>query len=601
MSKILGVTVGTPLSPHTIKEKLKPVTSVNGVKPGADGNVEITIPSGGDVDLSGYAKMDDIPTKVSELDNDVGYLTEHQDISGKLDADKLPEAINLALAQAKDSGEFDGKDGRTPVKGTDYFTEADKQEIAEQAAQLVDVPEVDPVQADLAQTDPSKPDYVKNRTHGIGLAEIATPGIWTSYPSMGTVFAITSPVNLQAGKTYTVTWDGIQYKSVATEYIFLDVSIVVLGNFPLFDESGDTGEPFVIADFGEDVGDGTHAVVKAVDGSTEHTFSISEEVVHKLDPKFYERLAWVDDDAILPEWKCKIPADVSVIPGAPYVPLEVGAEYTVNLNGTTHKCVAQSINEYGDDVVGFLVEPLVVMTGTFNGIEQLRLWNTTLSPIDVTISIYRENVHQIDEKFIPNTIARVADVPDVSGYAKTEDIPTTLPNPHALTFTGAVNATYDGSEAVSVDIPSGGGGEWYDLMEYQTLTEDIAVLEFNNLKAKKFLIYGNWRLNDADNSNTTGQKRATVYINDKVGYVILQDLYLRQSDYFATQLRGEVDSGVFKGMHYQIGNTISGASNLSENVTTQIVSEINKIKVAFTIDGNYLLKAGSTLGVKVYV
>lgn len=39
-----------------------------------------------------------------------------------------------------------------------------------------------------------------------------------------------------------------------------------------------------------------------------------------------------------------------------------------------------------------------------------------------------------------------------------QDIPTTLPNPNALTFTGAVGATYDGSAAVTVDIPSGGGG-----------------------------------------------------------------------------------------------------------------------------------------------
>ena len=90
-----------------------------------------------------YAKKSElptVPTKVSELDNDEGYLTEvpseyvtddeleakgylteHQDISGKLDADKLPEAIDDALAQAKASGEFDGEDGYTPVKGKDYF------------------------------------------------------------------------------------------------------------------------------------------------------------------------------------------------------------------------------------------------------------------------------------------------------------------------------------------------------------------------------------------------------------------------------------------------------------------------------------------------
>ena len=51
------------------------------------------------------------------------------------------------------------------------------------------------------------------------------------------------------------------------------------------------------------------------------------------------------------------------------------------------------------------------------------------------------------------------------GYTGTEtefaeklakEIPEALPNPNALTLTGAVNATYDGSTAVSVEIPSGG-------------------------------------------------------------------------------------------------------------------------------------------------
>lgn len=58
-----------------------------------------------------------IPTKVSELENDSGYLTEHQDISGKLDAVKLPEAIDTALAEAKESGVFDGADGAPGEKG----------------------------------------------------------------------------------------------------------------------------------------------------------------------------------------------------------------------------------------------------------------------------------------------------------------------------------------------------------------------------------------------------------------------------------------------------------------------------------------------------
>lgn len=38
-------------------------------------------------------------------------------------------------------------------------------------------------------------------------------------------------------------------------------------------------------------------------------------------------------------------------------------------------------------------------------------------------------------------------------------IPTTLKNPYALTFTGAATGTYDGSSAVTVNIPSAGGND----------------------------------------------------------------------------------------------------------------------------------------------
>ena len=44
-----------------------------------------------------------------------------------------------------------------------------------------------------------------------------------------------------------------------------------------------------------------------------------------------------------------------------------------------------------------------------------------------------------------------------------------LPNPYPLTFTGAVNETYDGSSAKTIEIPSGGGGGGSEL----TLLADI--------------------------------------------------------------------------------------------------------------------------------
>ena len=101
------------------------VKSVNGQTPDKNGNVEITIPdSSQNIDLTGYATEQYVKDYAQPKGN---YLTEHQDISSKLDASALPTAINTALAQAKASGEFDGadgkdgKDGYTPVKNKDYF------------------------------------------------------------------------------------------------------------------------------------------------------------------------------------------------------------------------------------------------------------------------------------------------------------------------------------------------------------------------------------------------------------------------------------------------------------------------------------------------
>lgn len=61
-------------------------------------------------------------------------LKHEEEIAKKLNASELPTAINTALAQAKESGEFDGPagaDGYTPVKGVDYYTDADRDELVQ--------------------------------------------------------------------------------------------------------------------------------------------------------------------------------------------------------------------------------------------------------------------------------------------------------------------------------------------------------------------------------------------------------------------------------------------------------------------------------------
>ena len=65
---------------------------------------------------------------------------------------------------------------------------------------------------------------------------------------------------------------------------------------------------------------------------------------------------------------------------------------------------------------------------------------------------------------------------------KDVDIPTQLPNPNALTFTGAVTGSYDGSAPLSVEIPSGGSGggssQWKIIRDL-TITENAARVDIN--------------------------------------------------------------------------------------------------------------------------
>ena len=68
-------------------------------------------------------------------------------------------------------------------------------------------------------------------------------------------------------------------------------------------------------------------------------------------------------------------------------------------------------------------------------------------------------------------------------------VPDKLPNPNALTFTGAVTGSYDGSEPLEVVIPSGGGGEvgndTYELAATIEIAESVQSINQNFSKSYK--------------------------------------------------------------------------------------------------------------------
>lgn len=136
------------------------------------------------------------------------------DDAGGVSDEEVKTAVEEALTQAKESGEFKGDKGDP---GSDYIlTEADKTEIAEQAAELAGTPDVDmsglvksvngntpdengnveietgseQVQADWTVNDTADPAYVKNRALSVsdaismsGIDIVNADIVWSDTPS----------------------------------------------------------------------------------------------------------------------------------------------------------------------------------------------------------------------------------------------------------------------------------------------------------------------------------------------------------------------------------------------------------------------------------
>lgn len=141
------------------------------------------------------------------------------------------------------------------------------------------------------QNDPTADDYIKNRTHYTEIGEVVVLPLTTL-----TSLEVELQRPLVEGQTYTITWDGVTYESVAREY----EGYIMVGNNAIYSyDDGietDTGEPFALE---IEQGD-TVAYIYVLseprtldsDGSevAQHTISIIvyEEVIHKLDNKFID-------------------------------------------------------------------------------------------------------------------------------------------------------------------------------------------------------------------------------------------------------------------------------------------------------------------------
>lgn len=87
-----------------------------------------------------YLQQNPVDFPVDSVNGKTGDVKLSAEDVGAISQDKLQDATNEALAQAKASGEFDGRPGdpgRTPVKGEDYYTDEDKSEIVDQVVEEI--------------------------------------------------------------------------------------------------------------------------------------------------------------------------------------------------------------------------------------------------------------------------------------------------------------------------------------------------------------------------------------------------------------------------------------------------------------------------------
>lgn len=120
-------------------------------------------------------------------------------------------------------------------------------------------------------------------------------------------------------------------------------------------------------------------------------------------------------------------------------------------------------------------------------------WNTTLAEgtvlegLEATEEIVEKNPDIIEQ--ILARLDRVTEIPQEKVSSAVEEymaknpinIPKKLPNPHKLTFAGAVTAEYDGSGAVTVTIPEASGGSSGTVRVEKGSTDTTVELEPNKL------------------------------------------------------------------------------------------------------------------------
>lgn len=145
--------------------------------------------------------------------------------------------------------------------------------------------------ADWNQNDENAIDYVKNRTHYKETVYKEIIPETTAFISEG-YLEFDDDYTFEEGKTYYVTFNGVQYKCVA--YYNEDWEAYLIGNGSIYDMDGGNNEPFIF----ENYDDGFTCL--SIEETGTYTFKIEGyvDIFHKIDAEYLPELPQATNDEL---------------------------------------------------------------------------------------------------------------------------------------------------------------------------------------------------------------------------------------------------------------------------------------------------------------
>jgi hypothetical protein len=255
----------------------------------------------------------------------------------------------------------------------------------------------------------------------------------------------TNAIDLGEATQLAVTWDGVVYNCSITALSEDGISLATVGNMALMDASAlDTGEPFLVGLFLGEAGAalGFGGIVQwAADGNQQHSISVSTIAggkIHKIDNK-YINTEWMATSTVV---KGTVLFENQTFPltdgmfeaevGTDFITAELGKKYLIVYNGEEYIDTCRDATPLGypggifvgndQFAIGTGDNGMPFVLGAANGYLMIAsIYN--LAATSCTISMYEveEVPNKLPAKFLPDDISGNI---DLTGYAKTEDIPT---------------------------------------------------------------------------------------------------------------------------------------------------------------------------------